>query len=55
MKEAKAALIKQLKKLEEATTGTDIEIAHAICEITKVLVEVERAEIALGKREFGSK
>lgn len=53
MEEVKEILKNQLKKLEKAESSIE-GISYAMCEIAKALVEVERAEIALGKREFGS-
>ena len=54
MDEVKEILMKQLKKLEE--TDSDAEkTSYAMCEITNTLIAIERAEIALGKREFGGR
>ena len=54
MEEAKATLIKQLEKLSKIT-GSEVEVARAMCEIANALIGIERAKIALGKGEFGAK
>lgn len=55
MERAKEILMKQLEKLGEINDyGTEEQNARAMCEIARTLIEIERAEIALGKREFGS-
>lgn len=55
MNRAKEILMKQLEKMGEMDDyGAEEQNAHAMCEIARTLIEIERAEIALGKREFGS-
>ena len=55
MERVKEILMKQLEKLGKRNDcGIEEQNAHAMCEIARTLIEIERAELDLGKREFGS-
>lgn len=55
MERVKEILMKQLEKLGKLYDyGSEEQNTHAMCEIARTLIEIERAEIAIGKREFGS-
>jgi len=55
MNRVKEILMKQLEKPGELDDyGAEGQNTCSMCEIARTLIEIERAEIALGKREFGS-
>lgn len=56
MERVKEILMKQLEKLGELDdNGAEGQNTCSMCEIARTLIEIERTEIALGKREFGGR